>query len=164
MAGEGDGSDSRYSQGLPTNELENDATLNTADIALHGGDTTPDVPLKASRDLQTGQKFCPKGKPRVAGSVERKVISIKGDPDRIGQSRDQPKKHSHRRDRSSSSGESEQCYRHKRQRGTVRLHGLNREHREQEPEERGQKLTISQNFNAMGEPEGDRDILIQSLT
>ena len=32
------------------------------------------------------------------------------------------------------------------------------------PEERGQKLTISQNFNAMGEPEEDRDILIQSLT
>ncbi|KAK0606022.1 hypothetical protein LWI29_033256 [Acer saccharum] len=48
--------------------------------------------------------------------------------------------------------------------GTVRLHGLNREHRELNPEERGQKLTISQNFNAIGEPEGDRDILIQSLT
>ncbi|KAK0571538.1 hypothetical protein LWI29_017690 [Acer saccharum] len=31
MAGEGDGSDPRYSQGLPNNELEDDTTLNTAD-------------------------------------------------------------------------------------------------------------------------------------
>ena len=34
MAGEGDGSDSKYNQGLPTNELEDDATLNTADVTL----------------------------------------------------------------------------------------------------------------------------------
>ena len=34
MAGKGDGSDSRYSQGLPTNELEDDTTLNTADVTL----------------------------------------------------------------------------------------------------------------------------------
>ena len=34
MVGERDGSDSRYSQGLPINELEDDATLNTADVTL----------------------------------------------------------------------------------------------------------------------------------
>ena len=34
MAGEGDGSDSRYNQGLPVNELEDDTTHNTANVAL----------------------------------------------------------------------------------------------------------------------------------
>ena len=34
MAGEGDGSDSRYSQGLLDNELEEDTTLNAADVTL----------------------------------------------------------------------------------------------------------------------------------
>ena len=34
MAGEGDGNDSRYSQGLPNNELEDDTTLNTVDAIL----------------------------------------------------------------------------------------------------------------------------------
>ena len=34
MAGEGDGSDSRYSQGMPSNELEEDTVLNTADATL----------------------------------------------------------------------------------------------------------------------------------
>ena len=38
MAGEGDGSDSRYSQGLPINELEDDATLSTADVTLATAD------------------------------------------------------------------------------------------------------------------------------
>ena len=38
MAGEGDGSDSRYSHGLPTNELEDDATPNTADATLATAD------------------------------------------------------------------------------------------------------------------------------
>ena len=38
MAGEGDGSDSRYSQGLTINELEDDATLNTADVTLATAD------------------------------------------------------------------------------------------------------------------------------
>ncbi|KAK0599626.1 hypothetical protein LWI29_007086 [Acer saccharum] len=85
------------------------------------------------------------------------------DQDRVAGDRDRPRRRGHRRDRSSSE-ESEQNHHRKRQRGTVRLHGLNRDHRELNPEERGQKLTISQNFNALGEPEGDRDILIQSLT
>ena len=34
MAGEGDGSDSRYRQGMPNNELEDDTALNTADATL----------------------------------------------------------------------------------------------------------------------------------
>ncbi|KAK0570393.1 hypothetical protein LWI29_000485 [Acer saccharum] len=34
MAGDGDGSDSRYSQGVPSNELEDDTALNTADATL----------------------------------------------------------------------------------------------------------------------------------
>jgi hypothetical protein len=38
MAGEGDGSDSRYSQGVPSNELEDDTTLNTADATLTTAD------------------------------------------------------------------------------------------------------------------------------
>ena len=38
MAGEGDGSDSRYSQGLLGNELEDDATLNAADVTLTTAD------------------------------------------------------------------------------------------------------------------------------
>ena len=38
MAGEGDGSDSRYSQGLPNNELEDDTTLNTTDATLTTAD------------------------------------------------------------------------------------------------------------------------------
>ncbi|KAK0587804.1 hypothetical protein LWI29_029161 [Acer saccharum] len=86
------------------------------------------------------------------------------DQDRMAKGRDRPRRRTHRRDRLSSLEESDQNHHRKRQRGTVRLHGLNREHREVNPEERGQKLTISQNFNAMGEPEEDRDILIQSLT
>ena len=86
------------------------------------------------------------------------------DQDQIAGDRDHPRRRSYRRDRSSSSKESEQNHHRKRQRGTARLHGLNQEHRELNLEERGQKLTISQNFNAIGEPEGDRDILIQSLT
>ncbi|KAK0580548.1 hypothetical protein LWI29_003143 [Acer saccharum] len=38
MAGKGDGNDSRYSQGLPNNELEDDTTLNTADATLTTAD------------------------------------------------------------------------------------------------------------------------------
>ena len=38
MADEGDGNDSRYSQELPGNELEDDATLNAADITLTTAD------------------------------------------------------------------------------------------------------------------------------
>ena len=38
MASEGDGSDSRYSQGVPSNELEDDTTLNTADATLTTAD------------------------------------------------------------------------------------------------------------------------------
>ena len=38
MAGERDGSDSRYSQGPPGNELEDDATLNAADVTLTTAD------------------------------------------------------------------------------------------------------------------------------
>ena len=34
MAGEGDGSDSKHSQGLPVNESEDGTTHNTADVAL----------------------------------------------------------------------------------------------------------------------------------
>ncbi|KAK1563451.1 hypothetical protein Q3G72_027729 [Acer saccharum] len=40
MASEEDGSDSRYSHGLPTNELEDDATPNTADATLATADQT----------------------------------------------------------------------------------------------------------------------------
>ncbi|KAK1589540.1 hypothetical protein Q3G72_035088 [Acer saccharum] len=86
------------------------------------------------------------------------------DQDRMARDRDRPRRRTHRRDRPLSLGESEQNYHRKRQRGTVLLHGLNRKHKESNPEEMGQKLTISQNFNAMGEPERDKDILILSLT
>ncbi|KAK0596636.1 hypothetical protein LWI29_017605 [Acer saccharum] len=216
MAGDGDGSDSRYSQGVPSNELEDDTALNTADATLttanqsaalagiqrlptaneeiaqrlraslqqlisdaarQGIDLsvteglmsphelsapsqqtarlrsavvipTPDAPPKARQD--------PTGRPEMLSERVARRNRVAGD-------RDRPRRRGHRRDRSSSE-ESEQNHHRKRQRGTVRLHGLNRDHRELNPEERGQKLTISQNFNASGEPEGDRDILIQSLT
>ncbi|KAK0579664.1 hypothetical protein LWI29_029507 [Acer saccharum] len=191
MAGDGDGSDSRYSQGMPSNELEDDTTLNTADATLMTADQsaalaglmsphnlsapsqqtarlrsamvipTPDAPPKARRD--------PTGRPEMLSErvARRSREHIEGndsdkgyDQDRIAGDRDHPRRRSHRRDRSSSSEESEQNHHRKRQRGTVRLHGLNRDRRELNPEERGQKLTISQNFNALGELEGDRDILI----
>ena len=206
IAGDGDGSDSRYSQGMPSNELEDDTALNTADATLMTADQsaalagiqrfptaneeiaqrfraslqqlisdatrqgidlsvteglmsphnlsapnqqatrlrsavvipTPDAPLKARRD--------PTGRPemlseRVArGSREHREgnDSDKGyDQDRIAGDRDHPRRRSHRRDRSSSSKESEQNHHRKRQRGTVRLHGLNRDRRELNPEERG---------------------------
>ena len=38
MAGKGDDNDSRYSQGLPDNELEENNTLNTADATLTTAD------------------------------------------------------------------------------------------------------------------------------
>ena len=38
MAGEGDDSDSRYSQGLPDNELEEDTAVNAADAMLTTAD------------------------------------------------------------------------------------------------------------------------------
>ena len=38
MAGDGDGSDSRYSQGMPSNELEDDIALNIADATLTTAD------------------------------------------------------------------------------------------------------------------------------
>ena len=38
MAGEGDGSDSRYSQGMTSKELEDDTMLNTADATLTTAD------------------------------------------------------------------------------------------------------------------------------
>ena len=38
MAGERDGSDSRYRQGMPNNELEDDTALNTADATLTTAD------------------------------------------------------------------------------------------------------------------------------
>ncbi|KAK1552517.1 hypothetical protein Q3G72_018631 [Acer saccharum] len=232
MAGDGDGSDSRYSQGMPSNELEDDTALNTADATLTTADQsaalagiqrlptaneeiaqrlraslqqlisdaarqgidlsvmeglmsphelsapsqqtarlrsavvipTPDAPPKARRD--------PTGRPEMLSErvARRSREHREGndsdkeyDQDRVAGDRDRPRRRGHRRDRSSSE-ESEQNHHRKRQRGTVRLHGLNRDHRELNPEERGQKLTISQNFNALGEPEGDRDILIQSLT
>ncbi|KAK0602658.1 hypothetical protein LWI29_035740 [Acer saccharum] len=232
MAGDGDGSDSRYSQGVPSNELEDDTALNTADATLttvnqsaalagiqrlptaneeiaqrlraslqqlisdaarQGIDLsvteglmsphelsapsqqtarlrsavvipTPDAPPKARQD--------PTGRPemlseRVARRSRERREGNDSDKeyyqDRVAGDRDRPRRRGHRRDRSSSE-ESEQNHHRKRQRGTVRLHGLNRDHRELNPEERGQKLTISQNFDASGEPEGDRDILIQSLT
>ena len=226
MAGEGDGSDSRYSQGVPSNELEDDTTLNTADATQTTADQstalagiqrfpttneeivqrfhaslqqlisdaakqgidlsttgglmppnqqaarlrsavvipTPDAPLKARRDPVGRTEILSE---KVNRSRERKEgnDSDKGyDQDRIVVNRNHPRRRSHRRDRSSSSEGSEQNHHRKRQRGTIRLHGLNRDRREVDPEERGQKLTISQNFNAIGEPEGDRDILIQSLT
>ncbi|KAK0591732.1 hypothetical protein LWI29_007105 [Acer saccharum] len=49
MAGKGDGSDSRYSQGPPGNELEDDATLNVADVTL----TTADQSTAIAVDLST---------------------------------------------------------------------------------------------------------------
>ncbi|KAK0590681.1 hypothetical protein LWI29_030373 [Acer saccharum] len=232
MAGDGDGSDSRYSQGMPSNELEDDTALNTADATLTTADQsaalagiqrlptaneeiaqrlraspqqlisdaarqgidlsvteglmsphelsapsqqtarlrsavvipTPDRLPKARRD--------PTGRPEMLSErvARRSMEHREGndsdkeyDQDRVAGDRDRLRRRGHRRDRSSSE-ESEQNHHRKRQRGTVRLHGLNRDHRELNPEERGQKLTISQNFNALGEPEGDRDILIQSLT
>ncbi|KAK1568899.1 hypothetical protein Q3G72_030193 [Acer saccharum] len=232
MAGDGDGSDSRYSQGMPSNELEDDTALNTADATLTTADQsaalagiqrlptaneeiaqrlraslqqlisdaarqgidlsvteglmsphelsapsqqtarlrsavvipTPDAPPKARQD--------PTGRPEMLSErvARRSREHREGndsdkeyDQDRVAGDRDRPRRRGHRRDRSSSE-ESEQNHHRKRQRGTVRLHGLNRDHIELNPEERGQKLTISQNFNASGEPEGDRDILIQSLT
>ncbi|KAK3188945.1 hypothetical protein Dsin_028506 [Dipteronia sinensis] len=199
MAGEGDGSDSRYSQGLPINELDDDATLNTAeqlisDAARQGVDLsategltsphnlsapnqqatrlrstvvipTPDAPIKASRDPIDMPVIFSERPTRGSGERREENDSDRRyGHDQTARDRDRPRKRTHRRDRSSSSGESEQNYHHKRQRGTVRLHGLNRDQGESNPEERGQKLTISQNFNAVGEPEGDRDILIQSLT
>ena len=38
MAGEGDGSDSRYSQGVPSNELEDDTALNAAEATVTTAD------------------------------------------------------------------------------------------------------------------------------
>ncbi|KAK1575904.1 hypothetical protein Q3G72_009385 [Acer saccharum] len=233
MAGEGNGSDSRYSQGMPSNELEDDTVLNTADATLTTVDQsaslagiqrfpatneeiaqrlrtslqqlisdaarqgidlsvmkglmsphnlsapnqqtarlrsavvipTPDAPPKARRDPTSRPEMLSERVARKSREHREGNDSDKGyDQDRIVGDRDHPRRRSHRRDRSSSSEESEQNHHRKRQRGTVRLHGLNRDRRELNPEERGQKLTISQNFNALGEPEGDRDILIQSLT
>ncbi|KAK0600747.1 hypothetical protein LWI29_018038 [Acer saccharum] len=233
MVGEGDGSDSRYSQGMPSNELEDDTVLNTADATLTTVDQsaalagvqrfpttneeiaqrlraslqqlisnaarqgidlsvteglmsphnlsapnqqtarlrsavvipTPDAPLKARRDPTGRSEMLSERMARRSREHREGNDSDKGyDQDRIAGDRDHPRRPSHRRDRSSSSEESEQNHHRKRQRGTVRLHGLNRDRRKLNPEERGQKLTISQNFNAIGEPEGDRDILIQSLT
>ncbi|KAK1581297.1 hypothetical protein Q3G72_004755 [Acer saccharum] len=233
MVGEGDGSNSRYSQGLPNNELEDDTTLNTADATATTADQlaalagiqrfpttnedivqrfrvflqqlisdaarqgidlstteglmsphdlfapnqqairlrstvvipTPDAPLKTRRDPIDRPEIVPERLARGSREHREENDSDRGyDQYRMARGRDRPRRRTHRRDRSSSSEESDQNHHRKRQRGTVRLHGLNREHREVNPEERGQKLTISQNFNAMGEPEGDIDILIQSLT
>ncbi|KAK0605493.1 hypothetical protein LWI29_027475 [Acer saccharum] len=233
MASEGDGSDSRYSQGMPSNELEDDTVLNTVDATLttvdqsaalagiqrfpttneeiaqrlraslqqlisdaarqgidlsvteglmspHNLSTpnqqtarlrsavvipTPDAPPKARRDPTGRPEMLSERVARRSREHREGNDSDKGyDQDRIAGDRDHPRRRSHRRDRSSSSEESEQNHHRKRQRGTVWLHGLNRDRRELNPEERGQKLTISQNFNALGEPEGDRNILIQSLT
>ncbi|KAK0595430.1 hypothetical protein LWI29_006571 [Acer saccharum] len=157
MAGEGDGNDSRYSQGLPNNELEDDTTLNTVDATLTTADqlaALADRPEILSERLARGNR-----EHREENDSDRGY-----DQDRMARDRDHPRRRTHRRDRSSSSEESEQNHHRKHQRGTVRLNGLNQEHRELNPEERGQKLTISQNFNTIGEPERDRDILIQSLT
>ncbi|KAK0578263.1 hypothetical protein LWI29_007674 [Acer saccharum] len=174
MAGEGDGSDSRYSQGMPSNELEDDTALNTVDATLTTVNQstalavvipTPDAPLKARRDPTSRLEMLSERVARRSREHREGNDSDKGyDQDRIAEDRDHPRRRSHRRDRSSSSEESEQNHHRKRQRDTVQLHGLNRDRRELNLEKRGQKLTISQNFNAIGEPEGDRDILIQSLT
>ncbi|KAK1563835.1 hypothetical protein Q3G72_033545 [Acer saccharum] len=126
---------------------------------------TPDAPVKASRGPTDKPAILSKRLVRDSREHREENDSNKShDQDRMARDRDRPRRRTHRRARSSSSGESEQSYHRKRQRGTVRLHGLHRGHGELNPEERGQKLTVSQNFNAMGEPEGDRDILIQSLT
>ncbi|KAK0578380.1 hypothetical protein LWI29_009529 [Acer saccharum] len=233
MAGKGDGSDSKYSQGMPSNELEDDTVLNTTNATLTTVDQsaalagiqrfpttneeiaqrlraslqqlisdaarqeidlsateglmsphnlsapnqqtarlrsavvipTPDTPLKARRDPTGRPEMLSERVARRSREHREGNDSDKGyDQDRTAGDRDHPRRRSHRRDRSSSSEESEQNHHRKCQRGTVRLHGLNRDRRELNPEERGQKLTVSQNFNAIGEPEGDRDILIQSLT
>ncbi|KAK1550753.1 hypothetical protein Q3G72_024197 [Acer saccharum] len=194
MAGDGDGSDSRYSQGMPSNELEDDTALNTADATLTTADQSAtlagiqrlptaneeiaqrlraslqqlisdaarqgiDLSVTEGRPEMLSERVARRSREHREGNDSDKEY----DQDRVAGDRDRPRRRGHRRDRSSSE-ESEQNHHRKRQRGTVRLHGLNRDHRELNPEERGQKLTISQNFNALGEPEGDRDILIQSLT
>ncbi|KAK0590984.1 hypothetical protein LWI29_034021 [Acer saccharum] len=130
MAGEGDGSDSRYSQGMPSNELEDDTALNTADATLTTADQsaalavvipTSDAPLKARRDPTGRPEMLSERVARRSREHREGNDSDKGyDQDRIAGDRDHPRRCSHRRDRSSSS------------------------------EER--------------EPEGNRDILIQSLT
>lgn len=126
---------------------------------------TPDAPMKARRDPAVRSEVLPDS--LAGGSRDRRRENDsdgESDRDQIPRDRDRSRRHEHRRRRSSSSGESEQSHHHKRQRGTVRLHGLTRERKEPNPGERGQKLTVSQSFDARGEPEGDRDILIQSLT
>ena len=125
---------------------------------------TPDAPVKAGRGPTDRPAILSERLARDSGEYrEDNDSDRRHEQDRMARDRGRPKKRTHRRARSSSSGESEQSDHRKCQRGTVRLHGIHRGHRELNLEERGQKLTVSQNFNATGEPEGDRDILIQSL-
>ncbi|KAK0579311.1 hypothetical protein LWI29_024418 [Acer saccharum] len=200
MAGEGDGSNSKYNQGPPGNELEDNATLNAADVTLTTADQstaiagiqrfpltneeivqrfqaslqqlisdaarqavnlsttegltsphnlptpnqqtarlcsavvvpTPDAPLKMGRDPTDRPETLSERQARYSRVHREEDYSDRRyDPDRTGRNRNQPKRRTHRRDRSSSSGESKQYHRHKRQGGTVRMHGLNREIREQ---------------------------------
>ncbi|KAK0593876.1 hypothetical protein LWI29_009739 [Acer saccharum] len=53
-AGDGDGSDSRYSQGVPSNELEDDTALNTADATLTTADQS--AALAGIRRLPTANE------------------------------------------------------------------------------------------------------------
>ncbi|KAK1554477.1 hypothetical protein Q3G72_012781 [Acer saccharum] len=195
MAGEGDYIDSRYSQGLPDNELlEEDTALNATDATLTTADqstaiagfqrfplTSEDIAQRFRASLQqlisdaakqgvnlsttkgltsSHNLLTPNQQP---GQLHSIVVAPTPDaPLKMGQnSTDQPETLSKRQARDSMEHRGED---YSSRRGTIRLHGLNRGTREQEPKGRRQKLTISQGFNSMGEPEGDRDILIQSLT
>ncbi|KAK1558910.1 hypothetical protein Q3G72_008126 [Acer saccharum] len=54
MAGDGDGSDSRYSQGMPSNELEDDTMLNIADATLTTADQS--APLAGIQRFPTANE------------------------------------------------------------------------------------------------------------
>ncbi|KAK0608843.1 hypothetical protein LWI29_036817 [Acer saccharum] len=105
---------------------------------------TLDAPLKTRRDPTDRPEIVPERLARGSREHREENDSNRGyDQDRMARGRDRPMRRTHRRDRSSSLEESDQNHHRKRQRGTVRLHGLNREHEEVNSEERGQKLTIS---------------------
>ena len=171
MAGEGDSSDSRYSQGLPNNELEDDTTLNTADATATTADQsaalasiqrfpttnedivqrfraslqqlisdaarqgidlstteglisphnlsvpnqqatrlrstvvipTLDAPLKARRDPTDRPEILSERLARGSREHREENDSDRGyDQDRMARDRDRPRRHTHRRDQSSS--------------------------------------------------------------
>ena len=128
---------------------------------------TPDAPLKNSRTSaeQPGvleERAQDDREPRTERHPHRRYHSGQAEFDtgRFGQFG----REDHRRDRSPSSEDSDQYAHRKRQRGTIRLHGLIHKPQKQKLENQGQRLVVNQSFDTMGEPEGDRDILIQSLT